>query len=61
MIWKDVSNLYIISLKISIVKSIIAQLCPALCNPMYYTAHGILLARMLEWGSLSLLQGIFPT
>ena len=28
---------------------------------MNYTVHGILQARILEWGSLSLLQGIFPT
>ena len=30
-------------------------------DPMDYTVHGILQARMLEWVSLSLLQGIFPT
>ena len=33
----------------------VAQLCPALCDPMDYTVHGILQARIL--GSLSLLQG----
>ena len=27
----------------------VAQLCPALCDPMDYTAHGILQARILEW------------
>ena len=27
----------------------VAQLCPILCNPMNYTVHGILQARMLEW------------
>ena len=26
-----------------------AQLCPALCNPMNYTVHGILQAGILEW------------
>ena len=26
-----------------------AQLCPALCNPKNYTAHGILQARILKW------------
>ena len=81
--------------------SSVAQLCPTLCNPMDYTVHGILQAKILEWvdflfspgdlpnpgielrspalqagslpveppgkpkntrvGSLSLLQGIFPT
>ena len=27
----------------------VAQLCPTLCDPMDYTIHGILQARMLEW------------
>ena len=27
----------------------VAQLCPALCNLMDYTVHGILQARILEW------------
>ena len=34
--------------------------CSALCDPMDYIVHGILQARILV-GSLSLLQGIFPT
>ena len=29
----------------------VAQLCPTLCNPMNYTVHGILQARILEWGA----------
>ena len=39
----------------------VTQSCLALCNPMNYTVHGILQARILEWVSCSLLQGIFPT
>ena len=27
----------------------VSQSCPALCNPMDYTVHGILQARILEW------------
>ena len=27
----------------------VAQSCPILCNPMDYTVHGILQARILEW------------
>ena len=27
----------------------VIQLCLTLCNPMDYTAHGILQARLLEW------------
>ena len=27
------------------------QSCPTLCDPMAYTVHGILQARILEWGS----------
>ena len=36
-------------------------LCLILCNPMDYTAHGILQARILEWVAFPLLQRIFPT
>ena len=38
----------------------VAQLCPTLCNPMNYTVHGILQARILEWVDDPLLQRIFP-
>jgi len=27
----------------------VAQSCPALCDPMDYTVHGILQARIMEW------------
>ena len=27
----------------------VAQLCPTLCDPLDYTVHGILLAKILEW------------
>ena len=43
------------------VKVKLAQSCLTLCDPMDYTAHRILQARILEWVSRSLLQGIFPT
>ena len=35
---------------VTIVKKIVkvAQLCPTLCNPMDYTVHGILQARILK-------------
>ena len=39
----------------------VAQPCLTLRDPMDYTVHGILQARILGVGSLSLLQGIFPT
>ena len=31
----------------------VAQSCPTLCNPMDYTVHGILQARILEWVAFS--------
>ena len=31
------------------VKVKVAQSCPALCDPIDYTVHGILQARILEW------------
>ena len=43
------------------VKVKVTQSCPTLCNPMDYTVHGILQAQNTGVGSLSLLQGIFPT
>ena len=39
----------------------VVQLCPTLCDLMDYRVHGILQVRILEWVSLSLFQGIFPT
>ena len=35
------------------VKVKVAQSCPTLCDPMDYTVHGILQARILEWVALS--------
>ena len=34
---------------LSSVKVKVTQSCPTLCDPMYYTVHGILQARILEW------------
>ena len=38
-----------------------AQSCLTLCDPMDYTVHGILQARILEWAAVLLSKGIFPT
>ena len=35
----------------------IAQLCPTLCDPMDYTVHGILQARILEWVAVPFSRG----
>ena len=37
-----------------------AQSCLTLCDPMDYTAHGILQARILEWVAFPFSGGIFP-
>ena len=34
-----------------------AQLCPPLCHPMDYRVHGILQARILEWGAFPFSRG----
>ena len=39
----------------------VAQSCPTLCNPMDYTVHRILQARILEWVAFPSSRGIFPT
>ena len=38
----------------------VAQSCLTLCDPMDYTVHGIIQARILEWVAI-LSPGIFPT
>ena len=45
------------------VKVKLAQLCPTLCDPMDYIIHGLYNSpgKNTGVGSLSLLQGIFPT
>ena len=35
----------------------VAQLCLTLCDPMDYTVHGILQARILEWVALPFSRG----
>ena len=42
------------------VKVKVTQSCPTLCDPMNYTVHEILQARILEWVSLFLFHGMFP-
>ena len=39
----------------------VTESCPTLCNPMDYTVHGILQARILEWVPFPFSRGIFPT
>ena len=35
----------------------ITQSCPTLCDPIDYTVHGILQARILEWVAFSFSRG----
>jgi len=39
------------------VKVKVTQLCPTLCNPMDYTVHGILQARILKWVAIPFSRG----
>ena len=39
------------------VKVKVAQLCPTLWDPMDYTVHGIVQARILEWVAFSFSRG----
>ena len=41
------------------VKVKVTQLCPALCNHMDYTVHGILQVRILEWVAIPFSRGSF--
>ena len=55
LMWLHFWNLNGISLKVafsSLTRAVtVAQLYPTLCDPMDYTIHGILQARILELGS----------
>ena len=44
---------------ITIVKVKVTQLCLRLCNPIDYTVHGILKARILEWVAFPSSRGSF--
>ena len=46
--------MYCVVLKVSVK---VAQLCPTLCDPMDYTVHGILQARILEWVAFPFSRG----
>ena len=35
----------------------VAQSCPTLCNPMDYTVHGLLQARLVEWVAFPFSKG----
>ena len=39
------------------VKVKVIQLCPTLCDPMDFTIHGILQARILEWAAFPVSHG----
>ena len=43
--------------QVFIVKVKVSQSCPTLCDTMYYTAHGILQARILEWVAFPFSRG----
>ena len=53
--WRNqnkVSSIVNLNMKVKV-----AQLCPALCDLMDYTVHGILQARILEWVAFPLSRG----
>ena len=43
-----------------VVKVKVAVVRPALCDPMNYTVHGILQARILEWVAFPFFRGSLP-
>ena len=43
------------------VKAKVTQSSPALCNPMDYTVHGILQARILEWVAVPFSRGSYQS
>ena len=53
------SNWELLPLGIMKVKVVLS--CPTLCDPVDYTVHGILQARILELVSVPFSRGVFPT
>ena len=43
--------------RLKVMKVKVAQSYPTLCNPMDYTVHGILQARILEWVAFPFSRG----
>ena len=39
----------------------VTESCPTLCDPMDYTVHGILQARILEWVAVPISMGSSQT
>ena len=52
-----ISPSYSLELCIQMGESKIAQSCPTLCDPINYTVHGILQARILEWVAFPFSRG----
>ena len=54
-IYKQLMQLYLQHIRVVKVK--VTQSCPTLCDPMDYTVHGILQARILEWVAIPFFRG----
>ena len=50
--WFQMRNSLLFKLKVKV-----AQSCPTFCDPMDYTVHGILWARILEWVAFPFSRG----
>ena len=50
----------LLSICVKTVKVKVTQLCQTLCDPMDYTVHGILQARILEWVAFPFFRGSSP-
>jgi len=51
------SQLEVDKVRLSEVKVNVTQSCSTLCDPMDYTVHGILQARILEWVAIPFSRG----
>ena len=49
---KERSQRIVMKVKVKVTES-----CPTLCDPMDYTVHGILQARILEWVAIPFSRG----
>ena len=56
-LWHSVQNSFFHKHIIQNPRVKVAQSCPTFCDPMDYTVHGILQARILEWVAFPFSRG----
>ena len=59
--WRKTTWCHGVGIDVCTVKVKVAQSCPTPCDPVDYTVHGILQARILQWVAFPFSQGNLPS